>query len=124
MTGDGSKANRPMQTINTSEHKLRSLTTNQRQDVSRDTEGKWTTIRRNETPTKLGKFGLFDQTLGKSVPGREVQDRQISDPDRDVADEQRASRLPRHMFKPGLIVRAPLHVSLRFSSSHSQKRVV
>ncbi|KAL8818918.1 MAG: hypothetical protein Q9191_007838, partial [Dirinaria sp. TL-2023a] len=103
MAGDRSRANRPIQTLKTPEQGLKRSTTNQIQGDSRETNETWTTVRRKDAASKLGKFDVHDQALGNPVPSKEVQSRKIPDADGDIGDDKRSTRLPRHMFKPGLI---------------------
>lgn len=108
-------------TMRTAGQKQRDGTINQRGGNGRDSAEGFTTVRYGKGQPSIGNYGRIPQqqhALGAGTPSREVQKRHISDPDEDIGDDKRARRLDRAMFKPGLIVRAPLHVSVVFASSY------
>ena len=81
-------------------------TTNQEYYNNTGRDGNFNTVRHGKSPSNMG----FGMRLQKAPAAGTAVDYN----DDDAGDGKRRERLPRSMFKPGLIIRGPLHVSLAY----------
>ena len=109
---DLSQITTKVQALNISDSRRGRETTSHRyNDRSVDEDG-FTTVRHGQKPTNEGGYTRRRiEPRGAGTLNRDVREQQASDPDTDAGNDSRSRRLPRDQFKPGLIVRAALHVS-------------